>query len=121
MRPAFVRTAVAVAALAAAALWSCTGDEGPAGPQGAQGPEGPQGPAGPAAPNVVETFRATLNAASEVATPPVQSTGAATAIITYVGGQLLFRLDVTGTANDAGPHPWSSGARSQRRHPRELL
>ena len=69
-----------------------------------EGPEGPQGPAGPAAPNVVEKFRATLNAASEVATPPVQSTGAATAIITYVGGQLLFRLDVTGTTNVTRAH-----------------
>lgn len=104
MRPGFVRTSVSLAVLAAAVLWSCTGDEGPAGPEGPEGPQGPQGPAGPAAPNVVETFTASLNAASEVATPPVQSTGSATATITYVGRQLLFRLDVNGTANVTRAH-----------------
>jgi hypothetical protein len=39
-----------------------------------------------------------------VANPPVQSTGAATAVITYVGGQLLFRVDVNGTANVTRAH-----------------
>lgn len=104
MRPALVRASVSVALLAAAVVWSCTGDEGPAGPNGPPGPEGPAGPAGPAAPAVVETFRATLNAASEVATPPVASTGAGTAIITYIGGQLLFRVDINGTSNVTRAH-----------------
>jgi hypothetical protein len=107
MRPSFVRTSIAVSFLAAAVVWSCTGDEGPAGPQGptgAQGPQGPQGPAGPGSPTVVETFTATLNAASEVANPAVVSTGAATAIITYIGGQLLFRVDVNGTSNVTRAH-----------------
>ncbi len=104
MRPAFVRTSIAIALLGAAVVWSCTGDDGPAGPEGAEGPQGPQGPAGPASPAVVETFTATLSAANEVANPPVQSTGAATAVITYVGGQLLFRVDVNGTANVTRAH-----------------
>jgi hypothetical protein len=34
----------------------------------------------------------------------VQSTGSATATITYVGRQLLFRLDVNGTANVTRAH-----------------
>ena len=105
MKRALVRNAVvSVALLGAAVVWSCTGDEGPAGPSGPEGPEGPQGPAGPAAPAVVETFRATLSAANEVATPPVVSTGAATAIITYIGGQLLFRVDVNGTSSVTRAH-----------------
>ena len=107
MRPAFVRSCIGALVLASAVVWSCTGDEGPAGPEGpagAQGPQGPAGPAGPGSPTVVETFTATLNAASEVAHPPVQSTGAATAVITFVGGQLLFRVDVTGTANVTRAH-----------------
>ena len=104
MKPAFVRTSVGIALLAAAVVWSCTGDEGPAGPEGPQGPQGPQGPSGPASPAVVETFTATLAAANEVANPPVQSTGTATAIITYIGGQLLFRVDVNGTSNVTRAH-----------------
>ena len=104
MRPALVRTSIGIALLATAVVWSCTGDEGPAGPDGAQGPQGPQGPVGPAGPAVIETFRATLAGANEVATPPVVSTGAATAIITYVGGQLLFRVDVGGTSNVTRAH-----------------
>ena len=107
MRPAFVRSSIAIAIMGAVAMWSCTGDEGPAGPEGAQGPQGPQGPAGPAgpgSPTIVETFTATLSGANEVANPPVQSTGAATAVITYIGGQLLFRVDVNGTANVTRAH-----------------
>ena len=107
MRPALVRTSIGIALLGAAVVWSCTGDDGPAGPegpQGVQGPQGPQGPSAPASPAVVETFTATLAAATEVANPPVQSTGAATAVITYVGGQLLFRVDVNGTSNVTRAH-----------------
>jgi hypothetical protein len=104
MRPALVRASIGVALAATAVVWSCTGDEGPVGPDGPQGPQGPQGPAGPAAPSLVETFTATLSAANEVANPPVSSTGTATAVITYVGGQLLFRLDVTGTSNVTRAH-----------------
>lgn len=102
MRPAFVRTSISVALLATAVVWSCAGEDGPAGPDGPPGPPGPQGPAG--APAVVETFTATLNGASEVANPPVVSTGAATAVITYVGGQLLFRVDVNGTSSVTRAH-----------------
>ena len=107
MRRALVRNSVSVALLGAVAVWSCTGEDGAAGPQGLTGPQGPQrpaGPSGPAAPALVETFTATLNAASEVANPPVQSTGAASAVITFVGGQLLFRVDVNGTANVTRAH-----------------
>ncbi|HEY5546740.1 MAG TPA: CHRD domain-containing protein [Gemmatimonadaceae bacterium] len=107
MRPALVRMSISVAVLSAAVVWSCTGDTGPAGPdgsQGLQGPQGPQGPAGPAGTALVETFTAALSGANEVATPPVVSTGAATAVITYVGGQLLFRLDVNGTSNVTRAH-----------------
>lgn len=107
MKPAFVRSSVAVALLAAAVVWSCTGDDGatgPQGPTGAQGPQGPAGPAGPASPAVVESFTATLIAANEVANPPVQSTGTAFAVITYIGGQLLFRVDVNGTSNVTRAH-----------------
>lgn len=106
MRPNFVRS-FALALLSVTAVWSCTGDEGPAGPQGAagaQGPQGPAGPAGPGSPNVVESFTATLSAGNEVASTPVQSTGAAFAVITYISGQLLFRVDVTGTANVTRAH-----------------
>ena len=104
MRPAIVRTSISIALLGAAVLWSCTGDDGPAGPEGPVGPQGPQGPSGPAAPALVETFTATLTAANEVANPAVVSTGAATAVITYVGGQLLFRVDVNGTSNVTRAH-----------------
>ena len=107
MRRALVRNSVSVALLGAVAIWSCTGEDGSAGPQGPTGPQGPQGPAGPAgpaSPAVVESFTATLNAANEVATPPVQSTGSASAVITFVGGQLLFRVDVNGTANVTRAH-----------------
>ncbi len=101
MRPAFVRASVAVALGAVAAVWSCKGDIGPTGPEGPEGPEGPAGPPGTA---LLEVFRATLNAASEVANPPVVSSGSATATITYIGGQLLFRLDITGTSNVTRAH-----------------
>jgi hypothetical protein len=104
MRPALVRASIGVALLATAVVWSCTGDEGPAGPNGPEGPQGPQGPAGPAAPSLVETFTATLSGANEVATPPVVSTGAGPAVITYVGGQLLFRVDVNGTSSVTRAH-----------------
>lgn len=104
MKPALVRTSVGAALLAVAVVWSCTGDVGPAGPNGPPGPQGPQGPAGPASPAVVETFTATLNAASEVANPPVVSSGSGTAILTYVGGQLLFRVDINGTSNVTRAH-----------------
>ncbi len=102
MRPAFVRTSISVALLATAVVWSCAGEDGPAGPNGPAGPPGPQGPAG--APAVVETFTATLNSANEVANPAVVSTGAATAIITYVGGQLLFRVDINGISSVTRAH-----------------
>jgi hypothetical protein len=52
----------------------------------------------------VETFRATLNSANEVATPPVVGTGAGTAVITYIGGQLLFRVDVAATDSVTRAH-----------------
>ena len=118
MRPAFVRTSIGVALLASVVVWSCTGDEGPAGPQGqpgTQGPPGPTGPAGPGSPTIIETFTATLSGANEVANPPVVSTGAATAVITFVGGQLFFRVDVNGTssvtrAHIHGPAPVGSNA-----------
>ena len=107
MRRAFVRNAIGIALLGTVSVWSCTGDEGPAGPEGAPGPTGPQGPAGPAgpgSPTIVETFTATLSAGNEVANPPVVSTGAASAVITFVGGQLLFRVDVNGTTNVTRAH-----------------
>lgn len=104
MRPAIVRVSVAAAVIAGVVLGSCRGDAGPAGPEGPEGPQGPQGPQGPPGATVVETFTASLNAANEVANPPVVSTGSATATITYIGGQLLFRLDVTGTSNVTRAH-----------------
>jgi hypothetical protein len=104
MKGNIVRISLALAVLASAAVWSCTGDTGPTGPEGPAGATGATGPAGPAGPSGVETFRATLNAASEVATPPVVSTGSATAVITYIGGQLLFRVDVAGTDSVTRAH-----------------
>jgi CHRD domain len=100
MKPALVRPLLIVAALATVVVWSCTGDVGPAGPEGPEGAQGPQGPAGPGAPSVVEKFTAT----NEVANPPVVSSGSATAVITYVGGLLLFRVDVNGTSNVTRAH-----------------
>ena len=104
MRRAVVRNLLVTLAAGVVVVWSCTGDTGPAGPQGEQGAEGPPGPQGPSGQNLVETFTATLSAANEVANPPVSSTGAAAATITYIGGQLLFRLDVTGTSNVTRAH-----------------
>jgi hypothetical protein len=107
MRTSIVKKAVLALMAAVVVVWSCAGDTGPIGPQGAkgdQGDTGPQGPAGPGAPSVVESFTATLSAANEVASPPVSSTGAATATITYISGQLLFRLDVNGTTNVTRAH-----------------
>jgi len=95
MFPRMARHSLVAAVVLAILAASCEGDTGPAGPEGPSGPAGPagpQGPQGPPAPALVEVFTATLSGAEEV--PPNDSEGTGSAVLTAVGGQLVFRVDV---------------------------
>lgn len=104
MNRSVVRSSLAVGALIGLGiLVSCEGDVGPAGPEGPEGPTGPTGPTGPQGPSGVEVFRAaTLTGAAEV--PANASTGTGSSVITSIGGQLLFRVDVGNINNVTRAH-----------------
>lgn len=97
MTSSTVRASLAAAFAGLAVIIGCTGDAGPEGPAGATGPAGPAGPTGTAGNPGVEVFRATLTGTAEV--PPVTTTGTGSAVLTYIGGQLLYRVDVANITN----------------------
>lgn len=85
MRTSIVRTLGTLVAVCS--MVACEGDAGPAGPEGDPG---------------IESFTATLSAASEVT--PNASTATGTAEISVVGPTLLYRIDVQGITDVTAAH-----------------
>ena len=108
MKTIIVRGLVVAGIIGAAAFASCTGDTGPEGSTGPTGPAGPTGPTGPTGPSGVETFTVPLRGSEEV--PPNASTATGTAIITVVGGQLLYKVDVGNINNVTASHIHATAA-----------